>query len=132
MRAERRSPREDVRPFIKIPSATRESVISNSRLFQLPRLRAACLMGEPGKESNFSPSTVLSRLPLQSAILGLITLSSAFALTNEVPALGGDRADPIGTAIDAGLALYGSVTLARQAGVLSAGEPPNPATAQGS
>jgi len=95
-------------------------------------LRAACLMGEPGKESNFSPSTVLSRLPLQSAILGLITLSSAFALTNEVPALGGDRADPIGTAIDAGLALYGSVTLARQAGVLSAGEPPDPATAQAS
>ena len=68
--------------------------------------------------SDGSKKAPFGGLPIRSVLVGLIGLQSAYGLTLDIPRLGGENADYVGTLIDAGFFSYCTAQLATQAGVL--------------
>ena len=91
-----------------------------------PRLRATgvCMAdGEkPMKSDNESPLSAVtdtfSKLPWNDLLLGFVTLDCARRLTDGVPALFGPSPNYFGTALDVLFVGYGTVELAKKAGIL--------------
>ena len=81
---------------------------------------------KPMKSANESPlsavTDTLSKLPWNDLLLGFVTLDCAHRLTDGVPALFGPSPNYFGTGLDVLFVGYGTVELAKKAGL-----DPNPA-----
>ena len=77
---------------------------------------------KPMKSANESPlsavTDTLSKLPWNDLLLGFVTLDCARRLTDGVPALFGPSPNYFGTALDVLFVGYGTVELAKKAGIL--------------
>ena len=67
----------------------------------------------------------LPRLPLRSLLVGLVTVQSAFGLSEDIPKLFGDNADYFATVVDAGFLVAGTSQLLSSAGVIRRQEDPD-------
>jgi hypothetical protein len=76
---------------------------------------------KPMKSANESPlsavTDTLSKLPWNDLILGFVTLDCAHRLTDGVPALFGPSPNYFGTGLDVLFVGYGTVELAKKAGL---------------
>ena len=81
---------------------------------------------KPMKSANESPlsavTDTLSKLPWNDLLLGFVTLDCAHRLTDSVPALFGPSPNYFGTGLDVLFVGYGTVELAKKAGLT----PPQP------
>ena len=87
-----------------------------------PPQRPSTLL-RPQRPSTLLRASPLSSIPVGSIVLGALAIGSVGDLVVEVPKLGGEGADYIGTLLDAAFLGYATKTLGAQSGLLADAAP---------
>ena len=77
----------------------------------------------PQRPSTLLRASPLSSIPVGSIVLGALAIGSVGDLVVEVPKLGGEGADYVGTLLDAAFLGYATKTLGAQSGLLADAAP---------
>ncbi|KAH8091292.1 hypothetical protein JL720_6185 [Aureococcus anophagefferens] len=109
-----------MRRVVRIHFAMRRVVLLLCAVLQANGFHAA---PPPQRPSTLLRASPLSSIPVGSIVLGALAIGSVGDLVVEVPKLGGEGADYIGTLLDAAFLGYATKTLGAQSGLLADAAP---------